>query len=117
MKKNFLGKVVVNAIAIYLVARYLSSGFYISSATAAVIAGIVLGFVNAIIRPLLILVSLPLNILTLGLFTFVVNGLMLQVTDFFVPGMQLNGFFNSIWISILISIISLIINGLLFKED
>ncbi len=117
MKKSFLARVVVNAIAMYLVARYLSSGFYISGAGAALIAGLMLGIVNSVIRPLLLLLSLPLNLITLGLFTLVVNGLMLQLTDALVAGMRLNGLINAIWVSILISIISLIINGVLIKED
>ena len=116
MKKGFWTRVIINSIAIFLVARYLSSGFIVSDIGVALIAGFVFGLVNSIIRPLLLFLSLPLNIITLGLFTLVINATMLQLTDAIVRGMSLSGFWNAIWVSILISIVSMVINNVLVKK-
>ena len=116
MKKGFWTRVVVNSAAIFFVARYLSNGLFIDNVVTALVAGLVFGIVNSIIRPLLLLLSLPLTIVTLGLFTLVINASMLQLTDALVRGMSLSGFWNAMWVSLLISIVSMVINNVFVSK-
>jgi putative membrane protein len=75
----------VSALAIIITA-YLLPGVTVSDIQTALIAALVLGIINAIIKPLTIILTLPINIITLGLFTFVINALMILLTSYFVPG-------------------------------
>ncbi|MDD4775011.1 MAG: phage holin family protein [Syntrophomonas sp.] len=104
---------ILNIVAIILTAALLP-GFEVS-VWGAIVGSIVLGIINAIIRPLLILLTLPLNLLTLGLFTFVVNGLMLWLTAVTVKGFDIHGFGWAILSAIVLSLFSFVISY--FIED
>jgi putative membrane protein len=94
-----------NAVGLLVVAAILP-GIRLRGLLAAAVAAAVLGVVNAFIRPLLLLVSLPLNLLTFGLFTFVINALMLELTAAVVPGFRVVGFWTALVASLLLSLIS-----------
>lgn len=100
----------VSALAI-LVTAYILPGVQVSSFTAALLAAVVLGIINAVIRPILLILTLPINILTLGLFTFVINALVIILTSHLVPGFKVNGF----WWALLFSIVLSIINAFLHR--
>jgi putative membrane protein len=117
MERKFVLRVLVNAVAIYFVANYLSGSLSVTGLGSALAAALILGIANAIIRPILLFFTLPINLLTIGLFTFVINGLMLQLTDLFVSGMSVSGFWGAVWASILISIVSLFINSLVMPHN
>jgi len=85
------------------------SGFEVT-VWGAIVGSVVLGVVNAIIRPLLIILTLPLSIVTLGLFTLVINGFMLYITAITVRGFDINGFWWAVLTSIVLSIMSFIIS-------
>ena len=102
----------INALALMAVA-YLYPGVVVTSIIAALGAALVLGLVNALIRPVLILLTLPATILTLGLFIFVINALLFWLVGELVPGFKVNGFMAALIGSILFSIISLLTNSLL----
>jgi putative membrane protein len=104
---------VLNILAILLTAALLS-GFEVTI-WGAIVGSIVLGVINAVIRPLLIILTLPLNILTLGLFTFVINGFMLWMTAATVKGFDIHGFGWAIISAIVLSIMSLAIS--MFVDD
>jgi putative membrane protein len=78
-----------------------------------IIGSIFLGIINAIIRPILLLVTLPLNVLTLGLFTFIINGFMLWLTSVTIKGFDIHGFGWAILSAVVLSIISFIISFLI----
>ena len=109
---HFLARLVLNGIAI-IVAAWLLPGLHVSGPFAALIAGVILGFVNAIVRPVLFLLTLPLTLVTLGLFIFVLNALCLGLTAALVPGFDIDGFWWALLGALLISIVSWILNGLL----
>lgn len=88
------------------------SGIEVKSFFAALFAALVLGIVNAFIRPIILFFTIPLNILTLGLFTLVVNGFMLQITSSVVNGFEVNGFWSAFVGALILSIISSILNAL-----
>jgi len=100
-----LARFIVNAIVLLLL-PYLHIGIEVSGIGAALVAALVLGLVNALIRPIVLLLTLPLNILTLGLFTFVVNALMFWLVSTVVKGFNVAGFGSALLGTILLSVIS-----------
>lgn len=104
----------LNILAIIITAALLGPHFTLT-VWAAIVGSIFLGVVNAIIRPLLILFTLPFNIMTLGLFTFVINGLMLYVTSATVRNFDIDGFGWAIVAAIILSLVSFVIS--FFVED
>jgi putative membrane protein len=82
--------------AAVLTASWLLDGIRVSGIFPALLAAALLGILNAILRPLLILLTLPLNILTLGLFTFVINALMLMIVSVIIPGFDVRGFWTAV---------------------
>ena len=98
----------LNILAIVITAALLEN--FELTLWGAIVVSIFLGIVNAVIRPLLIILTLPLNIVTLGLFTFVINGVMLWITSATVKGFDIHGFGWAIVSALLISIISFIIS-------
>lgn len=80
---------------------------------ALIVAALLLGIFNTIFRPLLIILTLPINIITFGLFIFVINGLILYLIAYLVPGFELNNFGSALLASIMISIVSAAINWLI----
>lgn len=99
---------ILNILAIILTAAILP-GFELTI-WGALVGSIFLGIVNAIIRPVLFLLTLPLNVISLGLFTFVINGFMLWLTSVTVKGFDIKGFGWAILSALLLSIISFIIS-------
>ena len=112
---KFIVRLLLNAIAVLLVAN-LVSGFSVDGYGTAIIAALVLGIVNALIRPLMHLLALPITILTFGLFALVINGLMFGLAAGLVPGFAVTGFWPSFWGAIVYSILSYVINGLLMPD-
>lgn len=105
---------VINAGALLLLASYLP-GITVSGWYAALITALVLGLVNALIKPVLVILTLPVNILTLGLFTFVINALLFWFVATVVKGFAVAGFWPAFWGAIVLSCVSWIVSGLLKK--
>ena len=104
----------VNAAALMAVA-YLVPGIAMASFTTALVAALVLGLVNAVIRPILILLTLPATVLTLGLFIFVINGLLFWFVGSFISGFMVAGFWPGVFGAIAYSIVSWALSALLLK--
>jgi putative membrane protein len=102
----FIVHVLVTAFALWVAARVVSGITLPESQLTLIFAAIVFGLVDALVRPVLVLLSLPITIVTLGLFLLVINALMLMLTAALVPGMQVNGFGAAFWGALVISIIS-----------
>ena len=96
------------------VASYIFSGMKFADGGSLLIAALLLGFANAVVKPLLILFTLPLTIVTMGLFLLVVNALMLMLVSAVVSGFMISGFWTAFFASIFISIFSLFVSGLVF---
>ena len=88
---------------------YLINGIHVAGFFSALLAAAVLGILNAFLRPILIILTLPLNIVTLGLFTFVINALLLKMASGAIPGFQVEGFWPAVFGSLVISIINWIL--------
>jgi putative membrane protein len=111
MMKRFLFRFFVTAISVLFVAKLLP-GIEVTNLLSLFLAALILGIFNALLRPLMIIITLPFTVLTFGLFIFVINGLLLYLTSFLVGGFEITSFWVAVIASILISIISGIINWL-----
>ena len=105
----------INAVALIAVA-YLMPGISVASFTTALVAALVLGLMNAVVRPVLFLLTLPVTILTLGLFIFVLNGLLFWFVGSFIQGFVVAGFWPGVFGAIVFSLISLCLSALLLKS-
>ncbi len=102
--------------AALLITAYLCAGMQIDSIGAALVGAVVLAIINALIKPLFQILTLPITILTLGLFTLVINAVMLKLMSALVPGISTGGFFAVIWVALIYSVISTAIS-MVSKKD
>jgi putative membrane protein len=109
---GFVLRVLVNALAIWL-ATEIVPGLTVRRAATVLVAAMVLGLVNAIVRPVLLVLTLPLTLVTLGLFLFVLNALCLWLTSAIVPGFEVRGFWAAFWGALVISAVSWVVNAFL----
>jgi putative membrane protein len=100
-----------------LAAAYLLNGIEIRDFLSAFLAAAVLGILNAFFRPILILLTLPLNLLSLGLFTFVINAFLLKLASGVIPGFEVHGFWTALFGALIITLVSSLLNALTRKEQ
>jgi putative membrane protein len=98
-------KLLITSIAVFVTA-YILPGVHVDSYISALIVAIVLGVINAFIKPILLLLTLPITLVTLGLFTLVINALLVLLTDYLVQGFSVDNFFWAIGFSIVVSMVS-----------
>ncbi|MGB8265067.1 MAG: phage holin family protein [Candidatus Velthaea sp.] len=113
---GLLLRIIVNALAL-LAVGYFVPGVHVDGFLGALLAAIVLGVVNAILRPILILLTLPFEILTLGLFTFVINALLFWFVGHLGVGLTVDGFWPAFIGTIVLSIVSLVLSALVGTAD
>jgi len=94
-----------------ILTSYLVDGIYVESFFSALFAALVLGILNALFRPVMLVITLPINILTLGLFTFVINALLLKMVSGVVPGFYVYGFWSAVFGSLIISLVSWLLSS------
>ena len=100
---------IINAVAVLAVA-YLLPGVMVEGFIGALIVALVLGILNAFIKPLLILLTLPINILTLGLFTLVINALLILTASALLPNFQVENFLTALLFGIILAVVVYVIN-------
>lgn len=93
-----------------LAAAYLIPGVVVGGLWTALILAVVIGVINIVIRPILIIITLPINMLTLGLFTFIINALLILLASTIVKGFEVGGFFNALLFSVVVSVFSFILS-------
>lgn len=108
----FLWRWAINGFALW-VATFVFDGLRLSGIGSLIVASLLFGLVNAIIRPVLVLLTLPLTVLTLGLFILVINALLLMFVAAVVPGFTLGGFWTAFFAAIFIAIVSFFTNRLI----
>lgn len=94
-----------------VIAAYIFPGIHVRSFGSAILSALVLGILNAFFRPILIILTLPINILTLGLFTFVINAFLLMMTSGVIGGLIVSGFGSALLGSLIISIVSWLLSS------
>lgn len=113
---NLIIRIVINAVALF-VAAYLVPGIEITeNAGGLLLVAIVFGLVNALIKPIVSILTCPINVLTLGLFTLVINALMLMLTAAMTDILKVDGFIPALLGSIVISLVSLVLSHFLDKK-
>ncbi len=105
-------KLLLNAVAVVVLAKILN-GVSVDSYTTAIIVAVVLSILNLLVKPVLIIFTLPITIMTLGLFLLVVNALIILLADKLIDGFYVNGIWTAILFSILLSILQSILHSLL----
>jgi putative membrane protein len=107
--RRFLVSWIVNTTALLIVVHVVS-GITVDRWQTTFIAALVIGLFNAILRPVLIFLTLPLTVLTLGLFTLVINGFLFYLASYFVRGFQVMSFGSAFWGALLFSIVAFFLN-------
>lgn len=105
---------IANSLAIYAVG-YLMRGVEVASLRDALVAGALLSLINLLVKPLLVILTLPLTVVTLGLFYFVVSAFCLWLTSELMSGFMIHGFFTTVVAAILVSLFSAVIHRMLTK--
>lgn len=100
---------VISALVIFS-AAYIIPGVDVDTFTTAFVAALVLGIINAVIKPILLLLTLPINIVTLGLFTLVINAFLIMLTSYIVPGFHVHGFWWAFLFSIILSLVNAVLH-------
>ncbi|MEO6455130.1 MAG: phage holin family protein [Ginsengibacter sp.] len=103
---KFLTSLLITAIVTYILSKLLEPHVIIDSFATAIIFALVLAFLNAIVKPLIIILTIPITIVTLGLFLLVINVLIILLADHFVSGINIDGFFWALIFGFLLSVIS-----------
>jgi putative membrane protein len=104
---GFLIRAVIVALGLWVATTWVP-GLRIDSPQTLLLAGVLLGLVNAVIRPIAILLTLPMTLLTLGLFLLVINAGMVALVSWMLPGMFLSGFWAAFWSALIVSVVSMI---------
>ena len=112
---NFIIRLLITAISAFLLSKILS-GVHFDSFGSTIIFAILLGILNIFVKPILSILSLPITIITLGLFSFVINALMILLTDYFMSSMAVDGFLWALLFSILMSIVTSAFS-IIFEKD
>jgi len=102
--------------AAIVAASYLIDGIRVSGFFSAFFAAAVLGILNALFRPILFILTLPINIMTLGLFTFVINALLLKMASGVIPGFDVHGFWSAVFAALIISGVNWILSSFINEQ-
>ncbi|MBL0356653.1 MAG: phage holin family protein [Chitinophagaceae bacterium] len=113
---NFILRILITTVNAFILAHILP-GIRIDSIFAAIILAIVLALLDAIVKPLLILLTLPATILTLGLFLFVINACIILIADQFVSGFKVDAFWHAMLFSIVLSFLNSFVHKRAFSEE
>ncbi|MFD0992593.1 phage holin family protein [Tenacibaculum geojense] len=113
---NFILKLLLTALAVIILANFLP-GVTVSSYTTAIVVAAVIALLNMFVKPLLVIFTLPVTILTLGLFLFVINAIVILLASNLVSGFAVNGFFTAMLFSVLLSLFRSLLFSLLREEE
>ncbi|MFH1452822.1 MAG: phage holin family protein [Armatimonadota bacterium] len=113
--RGFLIRLFVSCLAL-LVVLYTVPGVSTNSWVTTLVAVLVISLINAFLRPVIIILTLPINILTLGIFTLFINGFIFLVVSKFVQGFNVDGFWGAFWAALIFSIVSALLN-IMTKDD
>jgi putative membrane protein len=113
--RNFLASLVGTAAALGLGA-WLLDGVELEGVVPALLAALVLGLINALVRPVLVLLTLPITLVTLGLFLFVINALLLMLTAWLAPDFAIRGFWSALVLALIVTVVNAVLGSLLAEK-
>ncbi len=108
---KILFKLLINSLSVFI-AAYLIPGVVLSDYFVALVVAVVLGLLNTLLKPILLILTLPVTILTLGLFTLVINAFLILLASRLVPGFRVDGFLTALFFSVLLSLLNWFLNSL-----
>ena len=108
---EFLAHLIVSA-ALLLVVESAIRGFHVDGAVPALLAALVLGLVNAFVKPVAVVLTLPLTLVTFGIFYFVVSAFMLKLASVFVPGFRIEGFAPAFWGALVLAVLNMCVRAI-----
>ena len=114
--REFLAHWGVTALALWLTS-FIFHGISFSSKKSLLISALLLGFVNAVIRPVVIILTIPLTLITFGLFLLVINAVMMMLVSALVPGFRISGFWTAFFASIVVTLISIFVGMVIFGPE
>lgn len=108
---NFFIKLILSALAV-IITSYLLSGVVVDDFLVALIVAALLALLNTVVRPILVVLTIPITIFTLGLFLLVINAIIILIADGIIPGFEVDGFWWALLFSVILSIINALFQGL-----
>ncbi|MEO7210654.1 MAG: phage holin family protein [Chitinophagaceae bacterium] len=111
----FVGKILISAVAA-IIAAYFLNGVHIDSSITAILIALVLAILNSFVKPILIILTIPITIITLGLFLIVLNVLMIEWAAKLIPGFTVDSWWSALWFSLLLSLVTSLLNSLVGKK-
>lgn len=108
---GFIITLLINSLAVFITA-YIFPNVYLKDFVTAIAVAIILGITNTLLRPILLVLTLPINIMTLGLFTFVINALIILIVSGIVPGFKVTGFIQALLFSLVLSVVNSFLHSL-----
>ncbi len=109
--RGFLIRLIITALGLWVADALLGDGIRFTETRALIVSALLLGLVNAVIRPILLILTLPLTVVTLGLFILVVNGISLALVAWLVPGFEITGLFAATVGAIVVSLVSWVVSS------
>ena len=113
---NLIVRLIISTLAV-LITAYVLPGVHIDSFLTGIMVAVVLACLNTLVKPLLILLSLPAVIFTLGLFLIVINTFIILLADNLIDGFSVNGFWSALWFSIVLSLVTSILNAIKKRDE
>jgi putative membrane protein len=113
---KFFAKTVATMVAV-IVAAYILKGIHVDSTLTAFFVALVLGLLNSFVKPIFVILTIPITLFTLGLFLLVINILMVKLAAGIVPGFEVDGWVAALLFSLVVSIVTSIIEGLIGRDD
>ena len=114
---NTIIKLIITAVAAFGISKLLNPLVEITDFTSALIFAVVLGLLNLIVKPIISLFSLPITILTLGLFSLVINAIIVLIADYFIDGINIDGFLWALIFSVALSIVTSILESIFISKE
>jgi putative membrane protein len=108
---NWIGRFLLNGLAVFLTA-YLLPGVDVEGYSIALVVALVLSIANAVVKPILVLLTIPITIISLGLFLLVINAVIILLVDYLVPGFDVDGFWWALLFSLIMSVFNSMINDI-----
>ena len=108
---RFILKILVSSLAVFFGA-YILHGVYLDGFPTAILVALVMGFLNAFLKPILVVLTIPITLITFGLFLLVINAVIIIIADYALDGFEVNSFFTAVLFSILVSVITWILEAI-----
>jgi putative membrane protein len=115
---NFIVRILISTLAVLATSWLLpESMVHVDTITTAIIVAIVLAFLNSVVKPIFILLTIPVTVISMGLFLLVINAVIILLADYFIDGFRVNGFWAALIFSIVLTIIQSIFNGIKKRDE